>query len=483
MDEPIFKGKRTKVIVISLILVTTFLGGGLYVNLLSTQPQSSLLEDTSNKLQPIIDKYSWIGVGLSQLNMETEDVIIVVVGSYGKSGDGSLSIQAGDGLNTMTDIVQEEVNAYCQRLGSKYRFDFVPFPVLNTEEGVNASIYAFNELGVKMVVQDYWTVMWQDVLKTIRDNDMLYIIGRDTSRITDKLDGIYGIRPEINKGEYYYAITAAKDVKALVVLQWDFSPLSSVQRRSMEQQYAQALEDYEALGGVVYKKIIYPPAEAINCFRDIENNADFSQILVQAETAVNEALTIYGEGGVGVLVIGDEMSPFIYQSRNMSSLMSIPWFGDTLAYGCPIRVGSPVSEQFGPYVERAGFYLPVESVEDQEALQSLRAKLADELGTDSYDFAPQETSRYDGCWLLALSVIKADSTDPKKVEAALPLVSAEYNGLNGNYAMDEKGDKISYTVDIYKVYEYETGKYAHFKCCSFNTVTGMILNDTNQPIP
>jgi len=483
MDEPIFKGKRTKVIVISLILVTTFLGGGLYVNLLSTQPQSSLLEDTSNKLQPIIDKYSWIGVGLSQLNMETEDVIIVVVGSYGKSGDGSLSIQAGDGLNTMTDIVQEEVNAYCQRLGSKYRFDFVPFPVLNTEEGVNASIYAFNELGVKMVVQDQWTVMWQDVLETIRDNDMLYIIGRDTSRITDKLDGIYGIRPEINKGEYYYAITAAKDVKALVVLQWDFSPLSSVQRRSMEQQYAQALEDYEALGGVVYKKIIYPPAEAINCFRDIENNADFSQILVQAETAVNEALTIYGEGGVGVLVIGDEMSPFIYQSRNMSSLMSIPWFGDTLAYGCPIRVGSPVSEQFGPYVERAGFYLPVESVEDQEALQSLRAKLADELGTDSYDFAPQETSRYDGCWLLALSVIKADSTDPKKVEAALPLVSAEYNGLNGNYAMDEKGDKISYTVDIYKVYEYETGKYAHFKCCSFNTVTGMILNDTNQPIP
>ena len=84
MDEPIFKGKRTKVIVISLILVTTFLGGGLYVNLLSTQPQSPLLEDTSNKLQPIIDKYSWIGVGLSQLNMETEDVIIVVSAPTGR---------------------------------------------------------------------------------------------------------------------------------------------------------------------------------------------------------------------------------------------------------------------------------------------------------------------------------------------------------------------------------------------------------------
>lgn len=482
MDEPIFKGKRTKIIIVTLILATTFIGGSLYLDILSTQPQSPLSDDTSNKLLPIIEKNPWIGVGLSQLNMETEDVVIVVTGSYGKTTAGSLSIQAGDGLNALTDIVQEEVNAYCQRIGSKYRFDFVPFPVLNTEEGVNASIYAFNELGLKMVVQDYWTIMWQDALKAIRENDMLYIIGRDTSRITDKLDGVYGIRPEINKGGYYYAVTTAIDVKALVILQRDFSQLSSIQRQSMEQQYDQALEDYEALGGLVYKKITYPPAEAINFYTNIEDNADFSQILVQAEAAVNEAITTYGEKQVGVLVIGAEISPFIHQSRDMPGLMSVPWFGDTLAY-VPIHVGSPVSKQFGPYVEKVGFYLPVESVEDQEALQDLIEKLADKLGTSTYDLAPQETSRYDGCWLLALSVIKADSTDPRNVEEALPIVSAEYFGLNGNYAMDEKGDKISYTVDIYKVYEYEPGKYAHLKCGTFNPVTGVVLADTVQPIP
>jgi ABC-type branched-subunit amino acid transport system substrate-binding protein len=163
--------------------------------------------------------------------------------------------------------------------------------------------------------------------------------------------------------------------------------------------------------------------------------------------------------------------------------MSVPWFGDTLSYGCPIYAGSPASEQFGPYVEKVGFYIPVESVENKVALEKLSGELAAKMGTQSYPFSPQETSRYDGCWLLALSVIKADSTDPRKVEAALPQVAAEYNGLNGNYALNEKGDKISYSIDIYKVYETEPGKYAHLKCGSYNSLTGVIFEDTKEPLP
>jgi hypothetical protein len=484
LGEPILRERRSKVIVVTLVLLATFFGGGLYVDLQSRQPAPLGVDTTSNKLQPIIDAHPWMGVGLSQLNLTTDAVPIVVVSTYSSKSDGSLSIQAGDGLNAMTDIVQDEVNAYCQKIGSKYRFDFVPFPILGTVEGVNASIQVFNDLGVKMVVQDYWTVMWKDDLKTIRDNGMLYIIGRDTSVITDTLNGVYGVRPEIlTKGDYYYAITTAKGVKALVVLQRDFSQLPAVQRQSMQQHTDQSMNDYEALGGVVVKKIIYPPPEMVNFYSDIENNTDFTHYLNEAEAAVKEATVIYGKGKIGVLVIGAEMSPLIYQSREMPNLMSVPWFGSDLNSGIGVISGSPASEQVGPYAEKVGFYMPVESVENKVALEKLSGELAAKMGMQSYPFSPQETSRYDGCWLLALSVIKADSTDPRKVEAALPQVAAGYNGLNGNYALNEKGDKISYSVDIYKVYETEPGKYAHLKCGSYNSLTGVIFEDTKQPLP
>jgi hypothetical protein len=381
----------------------------------------------------------------------------------------------------MTDIVQDEVNAYCQKIGSKYRFDFVPFPILGTAEGVNASIQAFNDLGVKMVVQDYWTVMWKDDLKAIRDNGMLYIIGRDTSRITDKLDGIYGIRPEINKGEYYYTVTAAKGIKVLVVLQSDFGQSDSIQIQSLKQHFDQVIKEIEDLGGVVYKKIIYPSSEAVYQDSEIEKNDDLTEYLNQAEIAVREAIQIYGEGKVGVLVIGPEISPFIYQGRNMSTLMSVPWFCDEIAWGTALYSGS-ANDHVGPYAKKVGFYLPVESVENPDALNKLGEKLAEKMGIQSYPMAPQEPMRYDGCWLLALSVLKADSTDPKKVEAALPQAAAGYNGINGNYAMNEKGDKISYYVDIYKVYETEPGNYAHLKCGSYNSVTGVIFEDTKEPL-
>jgi hypothetical protein len=482
MVEPIIKGTRTKVIAIILVLIATTFGGGLYVNSQLMKHTSIQTTDNSNKLQSLINAYPWIGVGLSQLNQTTEAIPIMVTGMYSE-GEVSLSLQAGDGLNAMTEIVQDEVNAYCQKIGSKYRFDFVPFPILNTPQGVEISNQAFNELGVKMVVQDEWSISYNSTLSSIRNNGMLYLIGRDTSRTTDTLNGVYGIRPGIDRGDYCYAITSAKGVKALVVLERDWSPLQPYQAASMQQLTDKMLLDYEALGGKVYQKIVYTGPEYVNRYQNITDNADFSSYLKKAEAAVKEATAIYGEGKVGILVTGGELSPMIYQSRDIPGLMNVPWFGTELSEANGVILGSPASSQVGPYAEKVGFYIPVESVENKAALEKLKDELTMKTGLKKYWYGVQETTRYDGCWLLALSVIKADSTDAKKVEAVLPQVAAEYNGINGNYAMDEKGDKISYSVDIYKVYQTDTGSYAHFKCAEYSPLTGVVYKDTKQPLP
>ena len=479
MEEPIIKGRNAKIAAILIVLVTTTMGGGFYVNMQSQQ-SAPLGADLSGKIMPKVEIPSWMGVGLSRLNKTGNAVAIIVAAGYGQSSNGDIPINAGEGLNVLTDIVEEEVNAYCQRMGSKYRFDFVPFPVLATKEAVNTSARVFNELGAKLVVMDTWSVLWNNTLKTIRANDMLYIVGTETSKVTDVLDGFYGIRPEVPEEEFIPKVATAKDIKALIVLQNDFAQYTSIFGPLLEQEFVAISKNFEALGGVINKQIVYPGPQVI--YSELEKNEDLTKYLLDADDAVREATAEYGENKVGVLVLGlGETNSMIYQARGMDSLMSVPWFsGEVVRY----LYGEPEDNKLGPFVAKVGFYVPVEVVWSPEALEKLNQKVASKIDNPNYHLGPQDPVKYDGCWLMALSVMKADSTDPAKVEEAFRQVASEYTGINGNYALDEKGDKINFKVGVYRVFEAEPGVYKHLQCGIYDVATGSVaFEETKQPLP
>ncbi len=58
---------------------------------------------------------------------------------------------------------------------------------------------------------------------------------------------------------------------------------------------------------------------------------------------------------------------------------------------------------------------------------------------------------YDACWLYALSIIEAWTTDTTFVKQALPIVAEDYQGASGLCRFDVYGDR--YSVD-YRVWGY-----------------------------
>ena len=63
-----------------------------------------------------------------------------------------------------------------------------------------------------------------------------------------------------------------------------------------------------------------------------------------------------------------------------------------------------------------------------------------------------EAARYDACWLMALSVLKANSSCPEDVIAVLPSVCESYEGILGNCTLNEYGDRVA---TDYRIYTWE----------------------------
>jgi hypothetical protein len=463
---------------VSLLIVLAAVGS--YYTIQSTNHLNSETE-LIKKIQDLKRSYPWMAIGLDQINFSSGVVPIVMMSirPY-PTFDQKLDTYNWDALNALTDIIEKDVNDYSQKIGSKYHFNIVPFPVINTAEGVNASIQALNDLGLKFVVQDEWTISWKTSLNIINDNNMIDILGYDTSNIVDKFNGVYGIRPNISTGAYYHSITSEMGVNTLIILKnyWSKAPIE--QRQIMENQYSTAIKEYKELGGVVYKEIIYPNPEMVD-IANIQNNDNFSKYLDEAEIAVQNATEIYGKGKVGILVFGLGISPMIYQSRDKPSLMNVLWFGDELSQRSGLRFGS--NSMLGPFAEEVGCFLPIESIENTSAVEKLVGELSLKLNMSSYPFFSEDAVKYDGSWLIALSVLKADSIDPEKVEGAFPLAAAQYNGLNGNYAINDKGVKITSSVDIFRVNEVSPGVFLHIMWGKYNSKTGILIENTTIVIP
>lgn len=71
-----------------------------------------------------------------------------------------------------------------------------------------------------------------------------------------------------------------------------------------------------------------------------------------------------------------------------------------------------------------------------------------------------EAARYDACWIMALSVLQANSSSPEAVKTVLPGVCESYYGILGLCSLNENGDRVS---SDYRVFTWITdGEEAYF---------------------
>jgi ABC-type branched-subunit amino acid transport system substrate-binding protein len=446
MGEPLFTNTGSKIGSILLVIILTAAGGGLYLNQQSQIDFSGKI-DLSTELQPDVEEPGWVGVGTGDLNFTEGAVIIVVADTAYPSSSGATT---GDVvMQTLTDVVEEEVNEYCKKNGYMYRFDFVPYNMIVGDDGISGSIPAIKEMGVDLVVGYSTPLQSIGALDEIRENDLLYICPPlYTSRVTDILDGFYGIGTDIPEGEIFPKIFAEKGIEAIIVLQNDLGDKAEIGNYYTEKLYNGVAANFEAIGGTVYERIVYPYPSIVSS--NMENNEDYTEYITAADEAIRNAKDEYGDDKVGVLAIGlSEVYVMLYQGQNMEHFLSVPWFG------CEGTTSVRGQDEAGDIAVRIGLIAPRDTIWSKEKLSDLSEEVLGRMGSAGKhkEVYEKHALTYDACWLLALSVIEADSSEAADVESVFRAVSATYDGLNGNYALDEYGDKIQYKAEICRVVE------------------------------
>jgi len=326
------------------------------------------------------------------------------------------------------------------------QFEFIPFSILSREYAISEAADYLEELGVKLVV-GFDNYHYEGMAETIGEKDIFFISPlRSTSSINDAPQNWIGVRPPTRDGIVEAEMLTELGIEAVIVLQNE----GSINGGSMiNETYHDFKQTYEAQGGVVYDHILYPQPDVVSSVP--EGNSDFTEYLAEADSSMASAIQEYGLEHVGVFVIGFEPYPIAYQAKDFENLIKVPW---SISYqmGFAVLGQNDMSQQ----MSLLKGYSTQEIVENLEAYLSLSEEAREynpSMSSHHGLFRIQEAVRYDACWLMALSVIEAESSDPTTVQAVFPQVAATYDGVNGNYRLDENMDRDNYVMGIVEIQE------------------------------
>ena len=345
----------------------------------------------------------------------------------------------------LVELAEKDINQYCKDNGYSQRFNFISkeYDDWGTKEDVQGLTDAIAREGFKLVVGYSHKHECSWALESIEEHDLIFISPHSkTSTVTNSSSRFYGVTADTPEIDVMIKAAEAKGIRSLIVIQRDSS--------SMEQSYREAEGLFQSLGGVVFNRIVYPAVGSTSY--TLEENADFTLYCVEANEAVKLAGEDYDLHEIGVLFLGySNVFPILYQSRDLDYLLEVPWFG---------RGESHRDIESFPwaleYAHKVGLYQPMEILAPSERVESLGDEYNDQIrarlsGWEDTDFLPEDAELYDSCWLMALSVLEADSAEPSDVSAVFRQVAEGYTGLYGNYAVNEAGDRYRYSVGVFKV--------------------------------
>ena len=196
------------------------------------------------------------------------------------------------------------------------------------------------------------------------------------------------------------------------------------------------LDEYEALGGEVLKRVKYPPAQS----------SDFQEHLDKVKNSLGAKTT---RESTGVFLLSfSETSAILHELEEYRGLVNLTWFS-TDAVANQLDVNS-VPEKISADIKLISpHHLPVWSNYSSSIAQEYHSLFDDNLGF-------YEANIHDSYMILGLSVLKADSMNTSNVKEALPEVAEDFIGLTGSCGLDKHGDRLDYRTGLYALGYLET---------------------------
>jgi len=364
------------------------------------------------------------------------------------------------GLETtvpLMGIIQEDINAYLNSINSNITIEFVIKDNQGTASIALANTQEFKAEGIDLIIGHGWSSQCGASLSYVNENDMLLLSSSSTSPL-------YAIP---NDRLFRTSMTDFVQGHAIAAM-W----------RTLGIEAVLTMHRADAWGDGIWNVLepLWEPSgiEDLGRIRYAGEVTEFSSYLAQANTIIEATIAEYGSDKVGLQFFSfDEIRTIQTQAADYPNLMGLIWMG-TESGG---RSELMLNEAEDLAVQTHHF----------SALPAVNTSHSGWSELDDRYFELTErraswytASQYDACWLLVETILETGSTDPSVIAEALIPFSETVDGLSGNLALDEYGDRQPQIFDIWGFYEDpETGVNTFRSWGTYDGQSGTVdWNDT-----
>ena len=369
------------------------------------------------------------------------------VGGGGLSGEitlgallplsGSLA-SYGENSKAAIEIAIQEINSWLEKAGSPVRFTVL---IEDTETKPDVALTKLQSLaakGIRLVIGPQTSAEVRN-LKGFADSNKILMISQSSTapELSIPDDFIYRFCPDDTKQGPAIARAIWEDGIRVVVPIWRGDAWGDGLHKA-------AKEAFEKLGGQFLEGIRYAPEE-------VEKKGFGAEVGLLAD-AVQAAVDEHGADKVGVLLIAfAESVDLLTKANDYPILSQVRWYGSDGTALLAEILQEPLAAEFAV---KTKWLNPIFGEPNPKRSQ-LREQLVAKLGRlpDSYAY-----SAYDITWVLALSVLAAQSTDAEAVIKAMPGVLSFYTGAIGKIELNEGGDLAKSDYELWQIKKVD-GEY------------------------
>ena len=346
-------------------------------------------------------------------------------------------------ITSLVELAEKEINQYCTDNQIDTRFTFIPTPIIHkggTSPGENPpgldEMIQLNQSGINLIVGHDYSQANHYCLQYANEHQMLLLSPSGTGLgLSKPNDYLYKLMPNEYEDPEVYEKVYAQMIKEL-----GYKAFITINtgRRSF---YPNLIEETGNALNYSYRTTLVE--------YDI-NSDDFEPYLEKAADYLLDTIELYGVENICVLIepfwIDDDV--FLDVAIRYPILCNVTWF-DYVGLSEEWIVENALDQRLAKYGFTRLIMYPADTDRTEEFYQIYIEEVG-ELPTPSrvYD----EFARYDACWLMALSVLQANSSNPEAVKAVLPMICSSYEGVLGNCTLNEYGDRVS---TDYRVFTWE----------------------------
>lgn len=361
---------------------------------------------------------------------------------------------SGEYSPPLISFAQEDINEYMVENGYDYRFEFIIENAMADSDLHLEHVKSFHLSGVDLIIGGGWSIQAQGSLDYINENNIIMLSHGSVSPILAMSDNLYRLCPnDYAQGPVLAEMLSSWGIEKLIVIQRDDAWANGI--------YDTLEVEYSKTGGIILKRIQYPP-----------ETTDFTDYLSEAEAAASEGASKYGSSRVGVMLLSfSEAVSIVNQVQSYPTLWSLWWFGsDGTARSMYLIEDAPEAASY------LGLFSILTTAPESTEYRQLETRYTAESG---YSLGYYDSLFYDACWLYALSVLEAGSDNALDVKAVIEDVASTYEGVSGICTLDENGDRLHSDYDIWG-YNMEDGAGVHVRYGFYDYLTGKVTWDTSK---